>query len=229
MIKNYTKKELESILLKYGMDNNTFIVKREFPNHIDYIPSYNSCWRNGVEIRKVNKIIDYKFYKTSPNKCTNCRKNLIYKKRYNKFCNRYCWIIYNARYNCGKNCLNCSKRFTSKSSNSKYCSIECSAEKRYKDTINKWLNGELKGHTGKALQIKQFVRKYLYQIRGTKCSECGWDEKHPRDNRPLTQFHHIDGDASNTTPSNLKILCPNCHSKTDSYLSRNKNSCRDRK
>jgi hypothetical protein len=31
------------------------------------------------------------------------------------------------------------------------------------------------------------------------------------------ELHHIDGDRFNNNLSNLMILCPNCHSKTDNY------------
>ena len=34
-------------------------------------------------------------------------------------------------------------------------------------------------------------------------------------------IHHIDGDHFNNELSNLQILCPNCHSQTDSYAGKN--------
>ena len=39
---------------------------------------------------------------------------------------------------------------------------------------------------------------------------------------------HIDGDAKNNKPDNLRILCPNCHAMTSTFGNRNKNSSRDR-
>lgn len=49
-----------------------------------------------------------------------------------------------------------------------------------------------------------------------KCAECGldpeWNEK------PLSlHLDHKDGDRCNHTISNLRILCPNCHSQTENY------------
>jgi hypothetical protein len=35
-------------------------------------------------------------------------------------------------------------------------------------------------------------------------------------------LHHVDGNSKNNSLSNLKILCPNCHSQTDNYAGRNK-------
>lgn len=56
------------------------------------------------------------------------------------------------------------------------------------------------------------------------CSCCGistWQ------NKPITlQLDHIDGDPSNNTKENLRWLCPNCHSLTDTYCGKNKKSKR---
>ena len=36
--------------------------------------------------------------------------------------------------------------------------------------------------------------------------------------KPLTlQLHHIDGNHKNNARENLVILCPNCHTQTDTY------------
>lgn len=48
------------------------------------------------------------------------------------------------------------------------------------------------------------------------CSECGlesvWNGK------PIVMhLDHIDGDTSHNDPSNLRFLCPNCHSQTETY------------
>ena len=36
------------------------------------------------------------------------------------------------------------------------------------------------------------------------------------------ELHHIDGDHYNNSLENLQILCPNCHSQTPNFRSRNK-------
>lgn len=53
-------------------------------------------------------------------------------------------------------------------------------------------------------------------ILNARCSMCGlgelWNEL------PLTHhLDHIDGNRSNNDISNLRILCPNCHSQTPTY------------
>ena len=57
-------------------------------------------------------------------------------------------------------------------------------------------------------------------FKENKCDGCGivdWRGK------PITlQCHHIDGDERNNKLENIEFLCPNCHSQTDNYLSKNK-------
>lgn len=53
------------------------------------------------------------------------------------------------------------------------------------------------------------------------CSECGlcseWNGK------PLTlQLDHINGDSTDHRISNLRLLCPNCHSQTETFAGKNK-------
>lgn len=60
---------------------------------------------------------------------------------------------------------------------------------------------------------------YVKRLRGTKCEICGvreWNGK------PLVlHVDHVDGDRTNNELNNLMILCPNCHSQTETYGSKN--------
>jgi 5-methylcytosine-specific restriction endonuclease McrA len=43
---------------------------------------------------------------------------------------------------------------------------------------------------------------------------------------PLSlELHHINGDGNDNRLANLQLLCPNCHSQTDSWGGRNKGGC----
>ena len=56
-------------------------------------------------------------------------------------------------------------------------------------------------------------------IKENKCEICGITEWN---NLPITlQAHHMDGDRTNNTLENLSLLCPNCHSQTDNFCSKN--------
>ena len=57
-----------------------------------------------------------------------------------------------------------------------------------------------------------------HKLKEYKCEICGckdWLGK------PITlQLHHINGDGTDDRLENLQLLCPNCHSQTDSYCKR---------
>ena len=52
------------------------------------------------------------------------------------------------------------------------------------------------------------------------CVSCGNTGEH--NNKPLVlHMDHIDGNNKNNNLSNLRILCPNCHSQTNTYGGKN--------
>lgn len=69
-------------------------------------------------------------------------------------------------------------------------------------------------------QKSQKFRKSLIELRGQQCECC---KNTTWLNQPINiEVHHIDGDKSNNQLENLQLLCPNCHSYTDNYGSKNK-------
>jgi 5-methylcytosine-specific restriction endonuclease McrA len=57
-----------------------------------------------------------------------------------------------------------------------------------------------------------------HKLKEYKCEICGLSEWN---GKPITlQLHHINGDGTDDRIENLQILCPNCHSQTDSYCKR---------
>ena len=56
-------------------------------------------------------------------------------------------------------------------------------------------------------------------IKEHKCECCGLSEWL---GQPIPlELHHIDGDRTNNVLRNYQLLCPNCHSFTDSYRGKN--------
>ncbi|GKQ37741.1 HNH endonuclease signature motif containing protein [Streptomyces sp. A012304] len=60
-----------------------------------------------------------------------------------------------------------------------------------------------------------------------RCALCGIDGVWLGEPLPL-EVDHIDGDWRNNRIENLRLLCPNCHSTTDSYRGRAKARARER-
>jgi len=58
-------------------------------------------------------------------------------------------------------------------------------------------------------------------LKPKHCEECGWS-KRAENGRPPLELHHINGDARDHRLSNLKILCPNCHSLKANYRGLNR-------
>lgn len=54
-------------------------------------------------------------------------------------------------------------------------------------------------------------------IKEDKCERCGWCEKVEGEEFTPCELHHINGNPTDHHLENLIILCPNCHSLTESY------------
>lgn len=106
----------------------------------------------------------------------------------------------------------------------KYCSVKCSVKHKTQKYINAWSIGEISGTIG--YTCSDIVRNYMLQKNNYKCEKCGWGEINPFTGKTPLQIHHIDGNSENNREDNLQVLCPNCHSLTENFGSRNKNAPR---
>jgi 5-methylcytosine-specific restriction endonuclease McrA len=59
------------------------------------------------------------------------------------------------------------------------------------------------------------LKSHLIELRGHACEECGLDSW--RDKLITLELEHVDGNNMNNELGNLKLLCPNCHSQTDTW------------
>ena len=59
-------------------------------------------------------------------------------------------------------------------------------------------------------------REFLIREAGEKCSQCGFDKTRPC-GASILEVDHIDGDHTNNDRSNLRVLCPNCHTLTPTF------------
>lgn len=65
--------------------------------------------------------------------------------------------------------------------------------------------------------IPRLIRDGIKKHQCEKCQRKTWNGQLI----PL-EIHHVDGDARNNTPENIKLFCPNCHAQTPNYGGRNK-------
>ena len=100
----------------------------------------------------------------------------------------------------------------------KYCSPECSREHR---SAMKMAASDAKFDQG-GVVYHTTQRRILSERFGYKCIDCGISEWNGKE--IVLQVDHIDGDPANNRGSNLRLLCPNCHSQTETYKGGNKNN-----
>lgn len=112
-------------------------------------------------------------------------------------------------------CLHCKKTNDIKSNKTnKFCNNTCQQEYRlYNETFGRVENNQVRD--------PGTLKRYLERTRGLNCECCGisnvWN------NKPLTlHLDHINGDSDNNFPINLRLLCPNCHSQTDTFAGKKK-------
>ena len=224
---------MEEILYKLFKEINRPL-NRDDINSCDELPSYGKLLSTtNYRLKPLNRDFKKRLYLESPAKCMQCNSDLQY-EIYNserKFCDKHCSAKYNNSNRITNRdrpiikCIMCGES----TKNSNFCSHTCRQEKDRRDNIDLWLNGKIVGYKGKNKLLKNFVRFYIFEKNGgTQCSSCGWDGKHPDDGKSLTEIDHIDGNADNTKPDNLRVLCPNCHSMTSTFRARNNSSTRER-
>lgn len=63
-------------------------------------------------------------------------------------------------------------------------------------------------------------RLYREGFKQNKCEICGINEWNGKTIQ--CQLDHIDGDCYNNNLENLRIICPNCYSQTDTFCSKNR-------
>lgn len=110
------------------------------------------------------------------------------------------------------NCKNCGKeiRYQPACQTGTWCSNQCQGDYKVKQRF-------VEGTTW-----RYSMRNYILRQRGEKCEECGitnWNGK-------SLAFHidHINGDRKDNRLENLKVMCPNCHSQTETFGIKNESA-----
>ena len=152
-------------------------------------------------------------------KCKKCDADISYEKRRDTFCSKSCAASYNnvgVRRHAGLrkdpiDCGGCGE----KTYNEKYCNNKCQRIASHKILLEDFKGG--------LLVNAQTQFKIIVELRGNKCGGSGCDNDGTWLGQPLKlQVDHVDGDATNNFPHNLRLLCPNCHCQTPNWGMRNK-------
>jgi 5-methylcytosine-specific restriction endonuclease McrA len=113
-----------------------------------------------------------------------------------------------------KVCKNCGFSISNRNI---FCNNKCQLDYQNKKNIREWIEGQKKFTRKGGTSVPSWMRRYLLEEVGYKCSECGWSEENPYTKTIPLDVDHIDGDAYNNSKDNLRVLCPNCHSLKMTY------------
>ena len=155
-------------------------------------------------------------YEQNKKNCKDCNNPITYENRVKDFCNSSCSARFNNRKRRTiKYCLYCNALFEKLNRKArKYCNHKCQRAYEKKIRFEGYLKGEVKiSHS--------ILRKYLVELHGAKCMDCGWDKINSHSGKCPIELEHIDGNSQNNKLENLKLLCPNCHSLTATYKALN--------
>lgn len=107
-------------------------------------------------------------------------------------------------------CINCSVVFEYNPHNTRgmYCSSLCSGTHKSKLHKEEWYAGKLKRID------RPTLRRYLTEDRGYKCEAEGCLVSDWLGKSITLEVDHIDGNSSDDSPPNVRLICPNCHSQS---------------
>lgn len=162
-------------------------------------------------------------YNQNPKKCAYCSVTIPFDKRYNDYCSRSCAVtVNNKRKSMPHPCSFCGEEIK-KRTDRMYCSQDCNRKakwKEFKDDCKKTGVISLNDTSSDRKRAKRF----LAEERGRACEICSFKEW-MGEPIPLI-LDHIDGNATNNSIVNLRLVCGNCNMQLPTFAGRNKGNGR---
>lgn len=132
-----------------------------------------------------------------------------------RFAARYDWSAVRAHYEAGATVAECRERFGFSTS------TWADAVDRG-DIAPRPRGRNLASYLGEKTNRARGGLKRRLLSEGVLVHACEWCETTEWRGRPLSlALHHVNGDGTDNRRNNLLLLCPNCHSQTDTYGGRN--------
>ena len=121
------------------------------------------------------------------------------------------------------NCLFCTKPISARQRNystqRKYCSLKCQQDEEFRNRFAAFMQGDLS-----QVRTPRALKRCVVAPHGYKCAACGLSDWMGKE--IALELDHIDGNSDNGHYTNLRLLCPNCHSQTHTFKAKNKGNGR---
>ena len=151
--------------------------------------------------------------------CECCGKEILIKFASGRFCSRSCANSFSSRTNRAETNKKVSKALKGKIPVNGWSPKVLENRKNFgkisSDVRRKIIKQKIETSPWEELCLIH-KRKRIEKEQDNKCLICGitddWMEK-----KLKLQLDHIDGNSSNNSRENLRLLCPNCHSQTENF------------